>query len=131
MRKLLNIAIGFFTVFILFFSILFIIIEGRLVFSGDWKVYDNMINGLIRHLLRLILSLLVFGISIVELVNLKLQKENLFYYLVYFDLGLIIMSLITLIFAANYIGIICVIFMSLITLLKLYYYVLVYKNSGN
>ena len=131
MRKLLNIAIGFFTVFILFFSILFIIIEGRLVFSGDWKVYDNMINGLIRHLLRLILSLLVFGISIVELVNLKLQKENLFYYLVYFDLGLIIMSLITLIFAANYIGIICVIFMFLITLLKLYYYVLVYKNSGN
>ena len=131
MRKLLNIAIGFFTVFILFFSILFIIIEGRLVFSGDWKVYDNVINGLIRHLLRLILSLLVFGISIVELVNLKLQKENLFYYLVYFDLGLIIMSLITLIFAANYIGIICVIFMFLITLLKLYYYVLVYKNSGN
>ena len=131
MRKLLNIAIGFFTVFILIFSILFIIIEGRLVFSGDWKVYDNVINGLIRHLLRLILSLLVFGISIVELVNLKLQKENLFYYLVYFDLGLIIMSLITLIFAANYIGIICVIFMFLITLLKLYYYVLVYKNSGN
>lgn len=131
MRKLLNIAIGFFTVFILFFSILFIIIEGRLVFSGDWKVYDNVINGLMRHLLRLILSLLVFGISIVELVNLKLQKENLFYYLVYFDLGLIIMSLITLIFAANYIGIICVIFMFLITLLKLYYYVLVYKNSGN
>ena len=84
-----------------------------------------------RHLLRFILSLLVFGISIVELVNLKLQKENLFYYLVYFDLGLIIMSLITLIFAANYIGIICVIFMFLITLLKLYYYVLVYKNSGN
>lgn len=131
MRKLLNIAIGFFTVFILFFSILFIIIEGRLVFSGDWKAYDNVINGLMRHLLRLILSLLVFGISIVELVNLKLQKENLFYYLVYFDLGLIIMSLITLIFAANYIGIICVIFMFLITLLKLYYYVLVYKNSGN
>lgn len=131
MRKLLNITIGFFTVFILFFSILFIIIEGRLVFSGDWKVYDNVINGLMRHLLRLILSLLVFGISIVELVNLKLQKENLFYYLVYFDLGLIIMSLITVIFAANYIGIICVIFMFLITLLKLYYYVLVYKNSGN
>ena len=53
MRKLLNIAIGFFTVLILFFSILFIIIEGRLVFSGDWKVYDNVINGLGSKLLPL------------------------------------------------------------------------------
>ncbi len=131
MRKLINIAIGFFTVLILIFSFLFIIIEGRLVFSGDWKVYDNVFNGLIRYLLRLLLSILVFGISIVELVNLKLQKENLFYYLLYFDLGLIIMSLLTLIFAANYIGIICVIFIFLITLLKFYYYILVYKNSGN
>ena len=131
MIKLINIAIGFFTVLISIFSLLFIIIEGRLVFSGDWKVYDNVFNGLIRYLLRLLLSILVFGISIVELVNLKLQKENLFYYLLYFDLGLIIMSLLTLIFAANYIGIICVIFILLITLLKFYYYILVYKNSGN
>lgn len=131
MRKALNICIGIINSFILFFSIIFIIIEGRLVLSSDWTVYDNVYNGLLRYLLRLFLAILVFIFSIIEFINLKLQKESLFFYLVYIDLGLIIMSLLTLIFGSNYVGVVCSIFIGLITLLKLYYYLLVYRSSND
>ena len=128
MKKTLNILITIFSVFLIIFSLLFIVIEGRLLFSKDWIVYDNAFNGFVRYLLRLFLSILVFALSIAEILNIKKQNENLFYYLIYIDLGLVIMSILTYIYTTNYVSVVCSVFLSIVTLLKLYYYILIYKK---
>lgn len=128
MKKTLNILITIFSVFLIIFSLLFIVIEGRLLFSKDWIVYDNAFNGFVRYLLRLFLSILVFALSIAEIINIKKQNENLFYYLIYIDFGLVIMSILTYIYTTNYVSVVCSVFLSIVTLLKLYYYILIYKK---
>ena len=57
-------------------SLAFLVIEGRLIFSQDWIIYDSPIMGLIRYLLRFIFALGGLLMSIFELVNLK--KRNPF-----------------------------------------------------
>ncbi len=103
----------------LIFSFIMIFIEGRLIISLDWIAYDNAVNGLIRYLFRFLISLFSFITVLLEIINLFKKQNNLFYYLLFSEISLVIISIIILILTTNYIGIVCIILSSLILLLKL------------
>ena len=85
-------------------SLAFLVIEGRLIFSQDWIIYDSPIMGLIRYLLRFIFALGGLLMSIFELVNLK--KRNPFIGLCLFNanFSLLVMSIILMILGSNGVG---------------------------
>lgn len=90
---------------ILLVSLVMIFVYGRLICSGDFLIYDRPFNGFIRYFLRLILSTLYLGISLIEIipsfrVN-KFVKSNIYYV----EILLLISSVFIFAFATNYIGI--------------------------
>ena len=116
---LLKILLTIFCFIVLIFSLAMIFIEGRLIISLDWIAYDNAVNGLIRYLFRFLISLFAFMTVLFEFINLFKKQNNLFYYLLFSEISLVIISIIILILTTNYIGIVCIILSSLILLLKL------------
>lgn len=116
---LLKILLTLFCSICLIFSFIMIFIEGRLIISLDWIAYDNAVNGLIRYLFRFLISLFSFITVLLEIINLFKKQNNLFYYLLFSEISLVIISIIILILTTNYIGIVCIILSSLILLLKL------------
>lgn len=105
MKKLLNVTLTTLSIIIFILSLAFIVIEGRLLFSTDWIIYNNAYNGLIRYLFRLLLSILACLISIFEIINVKNQKYILQLFVA--DVGLLIISSILFVFSTNYVGIVC------------------------
>lgn len=105
MKKLLNVTLITLSIIIFILSLAFIVIEGRLLFSTDWIIYNNALNGLIRYLFRLLLSILACLISIFEIINVKNQKYILQLFVA--DVGLLIISSILFVFSTNYVGIVC------------------------
>ncbi len=117
MRKLGKILSLVFAAFIILFSIIFLIIESRTLFSLDWTLYENTINGGIRYLFRVIISL--FGLLIgifTYIVLLKKYNKILHFYLYAGSITFLISSIIIAIFASNYLDI-------LFFILPLLYYI--------
>ena len=57
MNKLFKVLILVISSIIMIFSLAFIVIEARLIFSLDWLAYDSPFMGCIRYLCRLIIAL--------------------------------------------------------------------------
>lgn len=85
-------------------SLAFLVIEGRLIFSQDWIIYDSPINGLIRYLLRFIFALGGLLMSIFELVNLKKRNPLIGLCLINANFSLLVMSIILMILGSNGVG---------------------------
>ena len=102
---------------IIILSLAFMFIEARLLISLDWSIYDFAFNGFIRYLFRFVLALFALSVCVFEFINLK--KKTLSKYLFIADLSLVLMSVIALIYTANYVGIICIVLSSLLILSKL------------
>ena len=102
---------------IIILSLAFMFIEARLLISLDWSIYDFAFNGFIRYLFRFVLALFALSVCIFEFINLK--KKTLSKYLFIADLSLVIISVIALIYTANYVGIICIVLSTLLVLSKL------------
>ena len=119
MSKFCRVLVYIFSSIIIILSLAFIFIEGRLVFSGEYLVYDSPFNGFVRYFFRLILALLVLGKSILEFT--KIGKNGMLKeYLFYGDISLLLMSIIILIFSTNYVGLICILLSVLIFIPKFY-----------
>ena len=119
MSKFCRVLVYIFSSIIIILSLAFIFIEGRLVFSGDYLVYDSPFNGFVRYFFRLILALLVLGKSIMEFT--KIGKNGMLReYLFYGDISLLLMSIIILIFSTNYFGLVCILLSVLIFIPKFY-----------
>lgn len=103
MKTLFKILSIFISSIIIILSIAFIVIEGRLLFSGDWLVYDNPLFGFLRYFSRLLLAIFALLKGLFEILYIN-KKQRLFYA----DLLLVIMSFIILIYASNYVGVLCV-----------------------
>lgn len=101
---------------IIILSLAFMFIEARLLISLDWSIYDFAFNGFIRYLFRFLLALFALSVCIFEFINLK--KKTLSKYLFIADLSLVLMSVIALIYTANYVGIICIVLSTLLVLSK-------------
>ena len=117
MKKLVNIILVFICSIIILFSSAFIFIEGRLLLSLDWLIYDSL-NGLIRYLFRFILAIIALTTAILEIINLK--KNTIFKpYLIYLNIGLYIMGNIIFLFTTNYVDILCFSVTSLLLIIKI------------
>ena len=102
---------------IIILSLAFMFIEARLLISLDWSIYDFAFNGFIRYFFRFVLALFALSVCVFEFINLK--KKTLSKYLFIADLSLVLMSVIALIYTANYVGIICIVLSTLLVLSKL------------
>jgi uncharacterized membrane protein YidH (DUF202 family) len=118
MKRLLNILLILFSSIIVLFGLAFAFIEARLLFSLDWSVYDFAFNGFIRYLLRLLIALLTVTIGIFEIINIKKQNEELSKKLYLSNVSLFLISIGIVIFATNYVGIICIALSSILLIIK-------------
>ena len=104
MRKGLNLLRLILSVLIGLLALVFVVIEGRNLFSGDWLIYEYAFNGLVRYLSRLLLALFALSQGILAFINLKRKSEKLAMVSLAGSVGLVVMSVFLLIFATNYVG---------------------------
>lgn len=118
MKKLLNVLLIIFSVIASILSLVFIVLEVRLLFSLDWTIYDNVFNGMIRYLFRLLLSIFVLLVCLANIINLKFKKTSLEILLMFSIVSIFISSIIISIFASNYVGLVCVLLSFIILSIK-------------
>lgn len=94
-------------------------LEARLLFSGDWLIYHNPLNGFIRYFLRFALALLGLATYIAEIISLKKFNKIVHFFSVFVQIGIIIFSVLACFLTANFIGIICLALSLIIFNLKL------------
>ena len=63
MKKLSTILYLFFGCLVGLFAFLFIVIEGRMLFAGDWLLYDSVFVGYLQVLSKFVLAL--FSLAVV------------------------------------------------------------------
>ena len=56
MKKCVIFLLLFGSLLITFLSLIFVIIEGRLLFSGDWLLYERPFIGCMQYLIRFLLA---------------------------------------------------------------------------
>lgn len=118
MRKTISILLYIISVIIGILSVAMMFIEGRLLLSGDFIIYDSVLSGLIRYLLRFIIACSYLFIVLCELIKGIRKKEFISKNLLFFELLLFMVSIVIFIFATNYIGVISFILMLLFIILK-------------
>ena len=107
MNRLFKVLTCFVSAIIIVLSLAFIVIEGRLVFSLDWIIYDSPFDGFIRYFLRLLIAIDAFVKSILDITYIN-KDSKIKEYLYQGDVSLLVMSVIILIFSTNYVGIVCI-----------------------
>ena len=112
------------------FSLCFIFIEFRYLFAGDWLIHNNLILGFIKSLFKALLALFAFVVILIEFINLKKKNNTLKYYLFVCNISLLLMSIIIMIFASNYVGLICFSLSIIIILFKVLLYFIRHKKNG-
>ena len=127
MNKLFKVLLVIISSIIMILSLAFIVIEGRLLFSGDWLIYDSPFFGCIRYLGRLLLSLFAFTKCLLEIIYIN-KEHKLKEYLGYSDVGLVVMSVVILIFSTNYVGLVCIVLSFVNFIIKLIKYKFVNKE---
>ena len=127
MNKLFKVLLVIISSIIMILSLAFIIIEGRLLFSGDWLIYDSPILGCIRYLGRLLLSVFAFTKCLLEVIYIN-KEHKLKEYLGYADIGLVVMSVVILIFSTNYVGLVCIVLSLINFVIKLLNYKFINKE---
>ena len=126
MKKVLNIFNVIISSIVLLLSLVFIFIEGRLLFSGDWLIYDNVILGMFKYLFRLIIAISVGMYSILTFINIKKKSSILTNFLFMLSVCLFIVSTFMIIYTANYVDKISIIIASIILLINVSNIVLIY-----
>ena len=131
MKIVRNILVGFFSIIIFVLSLAFIVIEGRLLFSLDWTIYDNVIFGFLRYFFRFLIAISLCIYSIVEFINMKKKSEKIQFILFIYNVCLVIVSIFLLFQATNMVGEIAISLSLLILLIKVLFIVLLKKNNMN
>ena len=103
-KIIINIILGFVSLIILLLSLVLIFIEGRLLFSGDWLVYDNVVLGFFRYFFRLNIALFALGHSVLTFINFKKKNSTLKYYLLLGNFALLIASIFLIFTGSNMVG---------------------------
>ena len=104
MKILKNILIGFLSIVIFILSLAFIVIEGRLLFSLDWVIYDNTVFAFLRYLFRFMISVFTWVYAILEFINMKKKSEKLNYILFIYNICLFSSTIFLFIYATNMVG---------------------------
>ena len=105
MKTVLRIVYYIFSAILLLLAAAFCIIEGRLLFSGDWTIYESALQGCVQYLCRFLMSLFVLSIGLFPFVNKIKPSQKISDFLQTGSLALVMMSVIVCLFATNYVGI--------------------------
>lgn len=123
MKKFFNILLvtllSIILVVTLILGLAFTFIEGRFVISLDWIVYQNPVNILIRHILRLVLAITLIVYVIREFVNMARKKDKSTFSLLGQNIGLVVLGLIMYVNTANYVDIVGLVLPLVILAIKL------------
>lgn len=123
MKKFFNIILvtllSIILVVTLILGLAFAFIEGRFVISLDWIVYQNPVNVLIRHILRLVLAITLIIYVIREFVNMSRKKDKSTFSLLGQNIGLVVLGVIMYVNTANYVDIVGLILPLVILAIKL------------
>jgi hypothetical protein len=107
-KKILNVSLsillGIILVLAFVLSLAFIFIEGRLLFAGDFLVYDNVFNGFIRYFFRLLIALGAASLVVFEFINMFSKVKKYKYYIYAGDVSLAIAGVVALLTTTNYAG---------------------------
>ena len=95
MRKLSTILYLFVSCLVSIVALLFVVIEGRMLFAGDWLLYDSFLVGLLQVFFRFSLALFALLVGICAFV---FKKKFSF---VIECAGLVIASVVISFFASN------------------------------
>ena len=106
MKTVLRTLLYIFCVLTALIALAFVFLEGRLLFSGDWLVYDNPASGFTRYLLRLTIALVALAASILQFVCGKKQGK-LADVLFFTHIALLVAAVVVCFFATNYVGLVC------------------------
>lgn len=129
MNKIKNILIVFFSFVIFIVSLVFIVIEGRLLFSLDWTIYDNVFFGFLRYLFRLLIAIVTCVYSILEFINIKKKSELINFILFIYNICLVMVSTIMLFATTNMVGEIALCLSSIIILIKIIFILIINKRK--
>ena len=102
-------------------SLAFAFIEGRMLFSGEWLIFENPFGACVRYALRFTFALFALALAIIEFVNLKKKNSFLNDYLIFADGALFIACLIIAFFSSNYVGTVLIAMSAVALLFKLLY----------
>lgn len=123
MKKFLNIILvtllSIILVVTLILGLAFTFIEGRFVISLDWIVYQNPVNILIRHILRLVLAITLIIYVIREFVNMSRKKDKSTFSLLGQNIGLVVLGVIMYVNTTNYVDIVGLVLPLVILAIKL------------
>ena len=103
-RLVFNILTGFLSAIILLLSIVFLVIEGRLLFSGDRLVYDNVALGFIKYFFRFLIALFAGTYAVFEFINMKKKSNIINWFLFIGNVSLVIISAVLSFTATNMVG---------------------------
>ena len=104
MRVVIKGGYYFLSSIIVILALAFCIIEGRLLFSGDWMLYEFAFGGALRYICRLLMAVAAFGIGILPFINIKKKCNKLLQVQRLGAVMLFSMAAIVLVFATNYVG---------------------------
>ena len=108
--KAIKICLIFVCSIVMVLALAMAFLEARLIFSMDWSVYQSPANGLIRYSLRLLIALSAFAVALMEIINLKLNHNEISSMLIYAEAGLLLGAIPVCVFGANYIGLVYSVF---------------------
>ena len=106
MRTVIKGGYYFLSGIIVILALAFCVIEGRLLFAGDWMLYEFALGGAVRYLCRLLMAVIALGIGILPFINIKKKCEKIRNIQKLGAPLLLVMAIVTLIFATNYVGIV-------------------------
>ncbi len=102
MKKAGKIICYVFAGILLVLSLAFIVIEGRTLFSGDWTLFENQVNGFFRYFFRLLVAIFVFSSAFISYFALRAKASLALRIYFYFGaVGTFVSSLIISYFASN------------------------------
>lgn len=120
MRKVINVFDKIICSIIVFLSSLFLIIESRSLLSGEWASFDFFLNGFLKHFSKVIVCLLYIILGIIELSNRLKNKEIIKTYLFTFEVGMIAVSVLIIIFTNLYLNLVVFIIILCFVLIKIF-----------
>lgn len=99
-----NILNGLMSAVIAVLAVLFIYVEGRLLFSGEWLIYDNVVLGFFKYFFRLLIALFALSHSVFTFINIKKKDINISHYLFVGNIALVITGVFLIFTASNMVG---------------------------
>ena len=138
MKRIINISlISLLSIFLLLMGVLglvFIFIEGRMLFSLEWTIYPNPFNIFIRLFLKLLLAIICISLTVVEVINFFKKNETITCVTFGANIGLFVLGILLFVLTTNYVDIVGIVLFSVILLIKSVlifvskYYPLTYKK---